>query len=177
MTVKSKKDRIAAMIASLKRAAAGDYSKTIDIAGNHDELDSLAEAMNMMLKKTNKLLSGQRQTESKLKPSEKRYKNILKALTESEQRYRMIVENVHDVVFTVDFNFQFTFISHHRTLLTGYTPEEIKKITADKLVTAQSLEFVSNVFAKAMESQKNGQPNQANGSRTLEVEAYYRNIR
>jgi methyl-accepting chemotaxis protein len=45
MTVKSKKDRIAAMIASLKRAAAGDYSKTIDISGKHDEFDSLAEAM------------------------------------------------------------------------------------------------------------------------------------
>jgi PAS domain S-box-containing protein len=175
MTVKSKKDRIAAMIASLKRAAAGDYSKIIDISGKHDELDSLADAINKVLKKTDKLLSGQKQTESKLKPSEKRYKNILKALTESEQRYRMIVENVHDVVFTVDFNFQFTFISHHRTLLTGYTPEEIRKIPADKLVTAQSLEFVSNVFAKAMESRKNWQPNQANRSRTLELEAYHKN--
>lgn len=175
MAVKSKKDRIAAMIASLKRAAAGDYSKTIDISGKHDELDSLAEAMNMMLKKTNKRLSGQRQTESKLKPSEKSYKNILKALTESEQRYRMIVENVHDVVFTIDFNFQFTFVSHHRTLLTGYTPEEIRKIPIDKLLTAQSLEFASNVFTEAMESRKNWQPNQANRSRTIELEVYHKN--
>ena len=175
MTIKSKKDRIAAMIASLKRAAAGDYSKIIDISGKHDELDSLAEAMNMMLKKTNKLLSGQRQTESKLKPSEKRYKNILKALTESEQRYRMIVENVHDVVITIDFNFQFTFISTYRSLLTGYTPEEIRKIPVDKLVTAQSLEFLSNVLAEVMELQKNRPPTQEYGSRTLEVEAYHKN--
>ena len=135
---------------------------------------SLAEAMNMMLKKTTKLLSGQRQTESKPKPSEKRYKNILKALTKSEQRYRMIVENVHDVVFTTDFNLQFTFISNHRALLTGYTPEEIRKIPVDKLLTAQSLEIVSNIIAEARESRKNWQPNQANRSRTIELEAYHK---
>ncbi len=97
------------------------------------------------------------------------------ALKESEKRYRMIVENVHDVVFTVDFNFQFTFISTHRSLLTGYTPEEIRKIPVDRLVTAQSLEFVTNVFAEVMELQKNRQPTQEYGSRTLEVEAYHKN--
>jgi two-component system, cell cycle sensor histidine kinase and response regulator CckA len=83
MAVKSKKDRIAVIIDTLNEAASGDYSKKIDISPKNDELDSLAHAINKILKKTGKHLIGQKQTRSKLRASEKRYKNILDSMEES----------------------------------------------------------------------------------------------
>jgi PAS domain S-box-containing protein len=83
MVVKSKKDRIAVIIDALNEAASGDYSKKIDISTKNDELDSLVHAINKLLKKTGERLSGQKQTRSKLRTSEKRYKNILDSMEES----------------------------------------------------------------------------------------------
>src|SRR4030043_1252321 len=132
MTVKSKKDRIAAMIASLKRAATGDYSKIIDISGKHDELDSLADAINKMLKKTDKLLSGQKQTKAKLKTSEKRYKNILDSMEES--------------YFEVDLKGNLVF--HNDTVLRhlGYTSHEINNINFRQIVDDENAKKVFEVF-------------------------------
>jgi two-component system, cell cycle sensor histidine kinase and response regulator CckA len=102
-------------------------------------------------------------------------KKAEEAFKESERRYRMIVENIHDVVFTVDFNFRFTFFSNHHSLLTGYTPEEIKKIPVEKLVTAQSLELAIHVFAEAMEWEKNRKHPPKYRSKTLQLEVYHKN--
>jgi PAS domain S-box-containing protein len=50
---------------------------------------------------------------------------IEKALRESERRYRQIVEQSSDVVFTVDTRGRFTFLSPSVSRLTGYQPEEL----------------------------------------------------
>jgi len=102
-------------------------------------------------------------------------KKAEEAFKVNEKRYRMIVENVHDVVFVVDFNFQFTFISNHRSLLTGYSPEEIRKVPVDKLLTPESLALAYHVFAEAMESQKTRPATQESRSKTIELEVYHKN--
>ncbi|MEE9913641.1 MAG: PAS domain S-box protein [Deltaproteobacteria bacterium] len=97
------------------------------------------------------------------------------AFRTSEHLYRLIVENVHDVVFVVDFNFRFTFISNHRALLTGYTPEEIRKIPVERLLPPQSIELATRIFAEAMEQQTHPQTAREGNSRTIELEVYHKN--
>ena len=63
-------------------------------------------------------------------------------LRQSEERYRMIVENMRDSITTLDLDFKPTYISPSEIRLTGYTPEEAMKLTPEQTMTPGSLELV-----------------------------------
>lgn len=46
-------------------------------------------------------------------------------LIENERRYRLLAENVHDVIWAIDSEFKFTFISSSVYSMLGYTPDEL----------------------------------------------------
>ncbi len=66
-------------------------------------------------------------------------KKIEKALEDSEQSYRLIAENVADVIWTMDMNFRFTFISPSIFQLRGYTVEEAMQQSIEETVLPESL--------------------------------------
>ena len=77
MTAKSKKDRLATILHTLKKAATGDYSQRLDFASKDDDLGLIADAVNKLLKKTEKKFSVSGQETAPLTDDARRYHHIL----------------------------------------------------------------------------------------------------
>lgn len=93
------------------------------------------------------------------------------ALGESEKRYRLLAENVSDVIWIRDINLQFTYISPSVERLTGYSAEEAMNLSLEETYTPESIEEARKVFAEelSLERQKDADPRRV---RTLEMEGY-----
>lgn len=98
-----------------------------------------------------------------------------KLLAESEKRYRLIIENVNDIILTIDFNFNLTFISNPDRMITGHTFDEINKTPLDKLLAPESYQLVMNTFSKIIERIKTNQPLEGHIAKTMEIEVLHKN--
>jgi len=92
-------------------------------------------------------------------------------LRHSERSYRLLAENVMDVIWTMDLNLRFTYFSPSIFAMTGYTAEEAMHLRLDDLLPPSSLETIMPILAEEMEKEKNPdrKPSQYI---TLEVEEY-----
>jgi PAS domain S-box-containing protein len=70
-----------------------------------------------------------------------------KELQESEKRYRLLAENVSDVIWTMDMHQQLTYITPSVTRLRGYSVEEAMAQTLEDHLAPVSLEVAQNAFA------------------------------
>ncbi len=91
-------------------------------------------------------------------------------LHESEERYRMIVENIHEVIWTTDLNLKYSYISPSCYSVTGYTQDEIKNIPLDKLLMPSSLALAQKAILDELALEENGRPVDPHRSRTIEQE-------
>jgi PAS domain S-box-containing protein len=73
---------------------------------------------------------------------------------EEAERYRLLAENVNDVIWTMDMNLQFTYISPSVSHLRGYTAEEVMHQSLDEVLTPSSLEFALETFEKELSREK-----------------------
>ena len=111
MTAKKKKDRIGQILDALKKAADGDYSGKIDSASQTDDLDSIAEAINGLLSKTDKRIASLTQ--------------YISDLAADAGRYRNIIESIEESYFEVDLKGHLQFFNARVMLDLGYSEEEI----------------------------------------------------
>ena len=72
--------------------------------------------------------------------------SIEKKLKQSEDRFRIIAENVNDVIWTMNLEGIFTYISPSIVNLTGYTANEVMKLSFKNLLTQQSYEQASAII-------------------------------
>jgi PAS domain S-box-containing protein len=93
------------------------------------------------------------------------------ALRLSEERYRLITENVSDTVWLMDLSLKITFISPSVSARRGYTLEELQSMSFDQHVTPASLAAALPVLAEALTPEQLTDP-RVTLSRTLELEFY-----
>ena len=93
------------------------------------------------------------------------------ALRESEKRYRLLAENVTDLIWTTDMNLQFTYITPSVARMLGYSVEEALAKTLEEVLTPASFEVAVNAFAEEM-AVEDLEQKELSRSRTLELETY-----
>src|SRR4030042_3388691 len=90
-------------------------------------------------------------------------------LKESENKYRLLADNVDDVIFVLDMNLNYTYISPSVKILRGYEPEEVLKHAYFETLTPSSLDMAMSIFSEVMELEKSGR-REIPISRTLQLE-------
>jgi PAS domain S-box-containing protein len=96
------------------------------------------------------------------------------ALRESEKKYRLLAENIQDVIFVLNMDLNYTYVSPSVKLLLGYESEEVMKQPASETVTSVSWNLVVNTFSEAMAFEKAGQGD-IHRSRTIVLEMRHKN--
>ena len=89
------------------------------------------------------------------------------ALRESERLYRLVADNASDVIWTMDLNLRYTYVSPAVTHLLGYTPEETLALTLDDLMDPCFIELAANTLAEELAIE---QAPDLSKSRTLEMQ-------
>ncbi len=93
------------------------------------------------------------------------------ALRQSEARYRLLAENVSDVIWTTDLDFNYTYISPSVTSLTGYSVDEAMQLRLKELLTPDSYRIAKEAITKEMRQLPQlNRHQQRQWSRTLELE-------
>jgi two-component system, cell cycle sensor histidine kinase and response regulator CckA len=91
-------------------------------------------------------------------------------LRKSEERYRMIAENMHDTIWTMDLDKNYTYISPSVFRMRGYTPEEIKNIPLNAQMTPASYAEIEKQLSEEMAREISGDAFDPNRSITMELE-------
>ncbi len=80
----------------------------------------------------------------------------MEQLRASEARYRLLAENASDIIFTLDTNLRFTYISPSVTRIRGFTVEEAMAQTPAEALTPASLEVAMRALQEELEREARG---------------------
>ena len=87
----------------------------------------------------------------------------------SEEKYRFLADNVTDVIWTMDLDLHWTYLSPSVTLMRGYSVDEMLQMKLEDTLTPESFEIAQKALREeaALEAAGGGDPDR---SRTLDLE-------
>ncbi len=93
------------------------------------------------------------------------------ALHESEAHYRLLADNVTDVIWTTDLNLRFTYVSPSVFRLLGYTVEEYMGLKVEEIIPPTSLEIIAQILADELNAERSSDQIDLARSRRVEFES------
>jgi diguanylate cyclase (GGDEF)-like protein/PAS domain S-box-containing protein len=91
------------------------------------------------------------------------------ALQDSEKRYRLLAQNASDVIWTMDMNLRYTYVSPSITRMRGYSVEEVMTQTVNESMTPASRDLAVKTLAEELAIEKM-EHKDVTRSRALELE-------
>lgn len=95
-------------------------------------------------------------------------------IRKSEEKYRLLAENIDDVIWKMDVNtLRYTYFSPSVIKLTGYSLEEALELTPEQILMPDSLNNLLIIFPQWISQFNNGEPSSQN--RTFEYQIKHKN--
>jgi len=121
-----------------------------------------------------RLASGLETANKDLAESKRQLETYAVNLETSERSYRLLAENVTDIIWTFDLQtMQFTYVSPSVQKIRGFTPEEAMAMPLGETLAPGSLQLVMRILKDEL-GQDGHQDVDPNRSRTVELEQRYR---
>jgi PAS domain S-box-containing protein len=99
-------------------------------------------------------------------------KQAEEALRESEQLYRLLAENVHDIIWTLDMDMNLTYVSPSVERMRGYSVDEVRDQSIEEIFTPDSCELIAGILLEEFALEQSQEKSDPNRSRTFEVEQF-----
>ncbi len=80
-------------------------------------------------------------------------KRIEAALRHSEERYRELIDNANDVIYTLDLEGRYTSLNRAGERATGYTAEEVRALTWEQVVAPEHRALTHEMLARKLNGQ------------------------
>jgi len=96
-------------------------------------------------------------------------KRLDEEIRESEAKYRLLAENISDIIWTMDTNLKATYVSPSVEKLRGYRADEAMKQTLRDILTPASYKTAMKAFSQGM-AREQAKPGDLEGLTTLELE-------
>lgn len=152
----------------IDRIAEGDY-EYITQKYNQKEIETIISKFNDMAKKVENREKSLADINVLLKKEVAEHMQTEEALRESEKLYRLLADNVTDVIWVRDMNLRLTYVSPSITNQTGYTVEETMDRTLEEALTPDSLKLAVEIFTEELAIEEREQK-ELFRSRTIELE-------
>ncbi|MBN1547802.1 MAG: PAS domain S-box protein, partial [Syntrophaceae bacterium] len=102
-------------------------------------------------------------------------KRTEKKLKESENKYRLIADNMTDTIAIMDMNLRFTYLSPSIVRMRGYTVDEALAQTFEQVMTPESLLLATSVFEDELQQEASGTAD-PDRVRIIELEEYRKDM-
>lgn len=142
----------------------------ITIVAVSDDLDMGGSMEEETIEQLKKELSEAHRHISELQKSLYECNRMEEAIRGSEERYRNLVENAHDVVWVFDLNLGYTFVSPSVKRLRGHSVEEAMKQKLHEVLTPESAKKARELFERERLLEIGGQHHGPDWSFTTEFE-------